>query len=277
MSATKAAKPSAVEEANTMWAAYLTGDHSRIGNKIKGVRSVFRLLPADPRCIVCKAPFRGVGSMIVSALGFSEGHSSLNSTLCDRCERMAKRFQTGVEVQLTMLFADIRGSTRLAESMGASEFHQLINRFYRATTDVLVKRGALIDKLIGDEVAAMFVPGIAGSDYMQSAIEAARDLLICTGHTDPEGPWAPVGVGVHTGVAYVGAVGSNDSMTDITVLGDSANIAARLASQAGAGEALISSETFTLGGIFPDGYQTRSLTLKGKDAPVLVRVMMVTA
>ena len=106
---------------------------------------------------------------------------------------------------------------------------------------------------------------------------AARSLLEATGHADPGGPWIQVGIGIHTGTAYVGAVGSSEGVSDITVLGDAANTAARLSSQAAAGEILISEETRRLGNLPLEDYELRSLNLKGRTEPVPVRVMRVPA
>jgi adenylate cyclase len=229
--------------ADMLWRSYLTGDHSQLDTKVKVIRQVFARLPSPPRCRVCNAPFSGLGGKVVGVFGFGAGRSRYNPSLCDRCEKIVKQYQVGMELQLTMLFADVRGSTNLAEEIGASAFHRLINRFYGASTEVLVKTDALIDKLVGDEVIGLYVPGIAGPDFAQKAVTAARGLLEATGHADPGGPWIPVGAAVHTGTAYVGAVGSSDSMSDIAVLGDAVNTTARLASQAGPGEILISAET----------------------------------
>ena len=222
---------------------------------------------------MCNAPFQGVGGIFVKIIGF--GASSLNPTLCDRCEKLVKHYQVGTEAPLTLLFADVRGSTTLAEDIGVSAFHHLINRFYTASTQVLVQSHALIEKMIGDEVAGMYVPGIAGPDHAQIAVDAARALLEATGHSDPGGPWIRVGVGVHSGTGYVGAVGSNRGVSDITVLGDVANTTARLASQAGAGEILVSDETSRLAGVNPDQHETRELQLKGRSQPLTVSVIRV--
>jgi adenylate cyclase len=261
--------------AHVLWHSYLTGDRSQLTTKVKVVRQIFRHLPSPPRCRVCNAPFRGAGGVVVSWLGFGGGRSSFNPTLCIRCERIVKENQVGLELQLTLLFADVRGSTNLAEEIGASAFHRLINRFYRACTEVLVDSDALIDKLVGDEVIGLYVPGIAGQDYTRKAVEAARKLLEATGHADPGGPWIRVGAGVHSGTAYVGAVGSSDSMSDITVLGDAANTTARLASQAGPGEILVSEETCRLAGLDFENCEPRRLSLKGRTEPVDVRVIRV--
>src|SRR5258705_10070605 len=86
---------------------------------------------------------------------------------------------------------------------------------------------ALLEKLIGDEVAGFFVPGFAGADHARVAVEAGEEILRATGHGEAGGPWVPVGVGVHTGLAYVGAGGAGGGVPDITVLGDAVNTASR--------------------------------------------------
>jgi len=125
--------------------------------------------------------------------------------------------------------------------MSATEFSRLMNRFYAVATDVLIKTDALIDKLIGDEVMGVYFPAFAGSEPARLAVQAAQELLRVTGHGDSGGPWLPVGVGVHTGITFFGTVSGADGIfSDFTALGDNVNITARLASQAGPGEALIS-------------------------------------
>jgi adenylate cyclase len=264
------------KRALTLWRAYLTGDQSELDAMVRTVRQVFKRLPATTRCRVCNAPFQGLGGVAVSLLGFGAGHSSFNPTLCDRCEKLVKHHQVGTEVQLTLLFADVRGSTALAEEIGASAFHHLINRFYTTSAEILVQTNALIDKLVGDQVAGLYVPGIAGPDHARIAVNAARALLEATGHTDPEGPWIKIGAGVHTGTAYVGAVGSSQSVSDITVLGDVANTTARLASEANAGEILVTEETCHAASRSLDDCEARQLQLKGRSQMVPVRVIRVS-
>src|SRR5512132_3574978 len=189
------------------------------------------LLPSDPRCKICGSPFKGWGGFIMHLMGRDQ--SRYNPRFCQKCE--AFEHPGGAEVVLTMLFADVRGSTTLAEQMSAREFSQLINRFY---TD------AMVDRLLGDEANGLYIPGFAGPEHPRKAIEAAQELLRLTGHHDPKGPWLPVGIGVHTGPAFVGVVGGDESTADVTALGDNVNITARLASQAGAGEILISDASY---------------------------------
>jgi adenylate cyclase len=140
-----------------------------------------------------------------------------------------------------MLFADVRGSTTMAERMSGEEFSRIMNRFYATATDVLIRSDAMIDKLVGDEVIGLYLPLFSGRQHARRAVQAARELLRASGHGDVGGPWIPVGIGVHTGVAYVGTVkGAQNTVSDFTALGDSVNITARLASAAGVGEALVS-------------------------------------
>jgi adenylate cyclase len=238
------------------------------------IRHFFGLLPSSPRCKMCNAPFKGWGGFIMRMMGRDQ--SRYNPRYCEPCEVFDH--PGGAEVILTMLFADIRGSTTLAEQMSAIEFSHLINRFYNVATDVLVKTDAMVDKLVGDEVVGLYIPGIAGQEHSRRAIEAAQSLLQLTGHRDPEGPWLPVGVGLHTGPAFVGVVGgTQDRPTDFTALGDNVNITARLASQAGTGEILISEAAYKASGLDIEGLEHRHLDLKGKSKAIGVHVLQVSA
>ncbi len=188
----------------------------------------------------------------------------MNPQLCNVCERFANKFRGGTELEVSMLFADVRGSTSLAEGIRPAEFSQQINRFYRAATNVLFHTNAFVEKLIGDEVAGFYAPGFAGPEHARVAVDAARRILKATGHDDPAGPWIPVGVGVHTGVAYIGSVEVAEGISDIALLGDAVNTTARLASKAGPGEVVISEATRTAAGLAQEGMQSRQFNLKGK-------------
>jgi adenylate cyclase len=237
-------------------------------------RRLFSLLPSDPRCTACMAPFEGSGGALVKMV-LNKQRSQMNPLFCNHCEESAKKIRAGAEVEMSMLFADIRGSTPLAESMSPIEFKQLIDRFYTETTKVLYRSLAQIDKLAGDEVSGFYLPGYLGRDYAAKAVEAAQELLRVTGHTDPGGPWAPVGVGINTGEAYFGVVGTSDELLEITGLGDEVNIAARLASQAAAGEIVLSESTVSKAALDTSGLEKRTLELKGKSQPFDVWVIKV--
>lgn len=233
---------------------------------------LYGLLPSDPRCKLCAAPFKGWGGFIMHLLGRDQ--SKYNPRFCQPCEKFDR--PGGAEVVITMLFADVRGSTALAEQMSALEFSRLMNRFYTAATNVMIRTDALVDRLLGDEAIGLYIPGFAGPEHPRRAVEAAQELLRLTGHREPRGPWLPVGVGVHTGPAFVGVVGGEGSPTDFTALGDHVNIAARLASEAGAGEILISDATYSAAGLDLGDLERRQLELKGKSEPISVRILQVT-
>ena len=228
----------------------------------KTMNGIFRSIPSDPRCVSCYAPFQGPGAPFMRALG--RERSQYSPSLCEDCENQAKKFGARAEVPVTMLFADMRGSTTVAEKMDNREFSSLISKFYTTATNILVDSGALIDKLIGDEVSGYWVPGLAGSDHPRLAYESAIEILDKTGHLGGSKPWIPLGIGVHTGIGMVGAVGKPGGMTDITVLGDIANTAARLASNALEGEILFSDEIATKAQIDTSAMNMRKLKLKGK-------------
>jgi adenylate cyclase len=228
-------------------------------------------LPSDPRCKICGSPFKGWGGFIMHLMGRDQ--SRYNPRFCEKCQVF--EHPGGAEVPLTMLFADVRGSTTLAEKMSARDFSQLINRFYKIATHVLIQTDAMVDRLLGDEAIGLYIPGFAGPEHPRKAVEAAQELLRLTGHGDSKGPWLPVGVGVHTGPAYVGVVGSEESTADFTALGDNVNITARLASQAGAGEVLISDAAYSAARLDLPDLEHRQLELKGKSEPIGVHVLHV--
>ena len=233
----------------------------------KRLRRIFRILPRDPRCKFCNAPFRGIGGVIVKAV-FGKQQSGLNPRFCNMCDEAMRRFPGGTEVEMSMLFADIRGSTALSKQMSATEFSRLINRFYTSSVKIIIEEDGLLEKLAGDEVAAFWGAGFAGVDYIGRTLKVAKQLSMTMARQK-----IPVGIGVHSGTAYFGAVGSADGLTNMTAIGDEVNMAARLASSAAAGEIIVSEQALKEAGIDGSGLESRSLELKGISEPALVRVM----
>ncbi len=222
-------------------------------------RRWFAHLPDNPRCKACNAPFEGLGAPLMRVL-LGKRQGTRDPRYCNQCEGFMREHPGGAEIDVTMLFADVRGSTALAEKLPPSEFQQIINRFYQESTDILLPTDALIDRLIGDEVVGIYVPGIAGPNHARRGVEAARELLRVTGHQDSEGAWIAVGAGIHTGVSYVGTVGSKGGAMDLTALGDVPNVAARLASLAEPGEVVISQEVLTAAELEVDSSETQRRT-----------------
>lgn len=256
-------------EIENLWRTYLTTGEVEQERRL---RRLFRMLPGTSRCNICYAPFEGAGGRVVR-LVYGKRPSNLNPHLCNICEEFARQYQGGAEIELSLLFADVRGSTALAEGMSPTEYSQVINRFYEAATHVMIHTNALIDKIIGDQVAGMYVPGFAGPDHARRAIEAAQEIMRVTGHGGPDEPWISLGAGVHTGTAFVGSIRSGEGTADITVLGDAPNTAARLSTSAGRGEILISEAATVAAGLPIDNLEKRALDLKGKTEPVSVYVL----
>jgi adenylate cyclase len=194
-----------------------------------------------------------------------------NPNFCTSCEKNLLRHHGGAEVDGSMLFADIRGSTSIAEKMSPAAFAELIERFYRVASQTVFEYDGMLDKFVGDELVAMFYPAVSGERHAARAVEAARALLRATGHGQPNGPWVPIGAGVHTGRAWFGAVGDS-SHVELTALGDPVNTTARLAAAAQGGEIVVSGTAADAAGLDPNLPRT-SLTLKGKEALVEVVVL----
>src|SRR5215208_1016471 len=233
----------------------------------KRLRHILRVMPRDPRCKFCNAPFQGIGGMVVRVL-FGKRRSALNPRYCNLCEIASQEFPGGAEVEMSMLFADVRGSTALSETMSPTEFSQLINRFYTAATKIIIDEDGLVEKLAGDSGAAFWGAGFAGPDYVGRTIKVAQNLQKAMERQN-----IPIGVGVHAGVAYFGAMGTADGLTEISAIGDEVNLAARLASKAAASEIIVSEQALKKANIDGSKLEARSLELKGIREPVIARVM----
>jgi adenylate cyclase len=263
------------------WYYYLTGDwHTPFPDELKSARTFINLqhrfysvFPSDLHCHECGIPINGFWGNIWRFMGSAP--SSFSPRLCSACEKSARQYEVGAEVELSMIFADVRGSTPLAESKDPSGFKEIINRFFKETSKVLIEHNAMVNRLIGDQVIGLFVPRFVGKNHAGIALEAAIDLLQVTGHGEGNEPWISVGAGVHTGTAYVGAVGAAEGVTEIAVLGIAPTLCARLSSKAAAGEILISEDSVKSGNLDVTDLESRSLELKGVSQPVLVRVMKV--
>jgi adenylate cyclase len=251
-----------VSSADDQWRKVLVTGH----RPLVVSRHVWRHVPSAPRCKVCANPFAGVGGRIARLAGYSR--SRKNPNLCARCCDSLPL--GGAEVDIAVLFADVRGSTALGERTSASGYAALLNRFYAVATDALLRHDALIDKLIGDEAMALFIPGVAGPDYRRKAVEAAIEVLQGVGYGSAAGPWLTVGVGVNAGQAYVGNVGA--AVVDFTALGDPVNVAALLQETAGAGEIVVAADVHQdIDALLP-GASRRTLQVRGHETPVPVLV-----
>ena len=252
-------------EADERWRMILTTTPA----PFKRRRRFHSRLPSSPRCKLCAAPFDGIGGLVMRQFGHRRWPQ--NPKYCEGCFGMLRANHGGAEVECTLLFADVRGSTSLAERLPPRQFNRLMGRFYDAGAKVLVEHDAWVDKFVGDEIIGIFVPALATNAHARRGVDAAVALLRATGYGSAAGPWVPVGVGVNTGVAYVGSIGEEGN-TELTAMGDIVNVTARLSSVAGAGEILVGAATAAAAGL-PQGLERRSLHLKGKSEPVDVVVL----
>ena len=249
------------------WREYLNGYNSREAR----FRKMLKLLPSDPRCQLCAAPFAGLAAPVMRAMGKTK--SERNPKWCNSCFSYIREHRGGAEITASMLFADIRGSTTMAEGMSATDFKALLDRFYDVASQQVFDQDGMVDKFVGDELVAQFFPLMSGERHVARALNAARGLLRATGNDDPRGAWLPVGAGIHVGKIWIGTVGTGDRI-ELTMVGDPVNTTSRLAAAAGAGEILMSTEAAAAAGL-EDSLPREYLELKGKSEPV--EVVRVTA
>lgn len=253
-----ASEPPVDPEVRAVWESVLTNGHP----------GRWAFLPSEPRCLVCRQPFKGLGGLLLRTFTHY-GPSRMSPNMCNVCE--VDLPAGGAEVDVAVLFADVRGSTTLGEELGTSEYAALLNRFYEATSHVLIAAQSWIDKLVGDEIMALYIPAM-GPDYRRRAVRAGVALLEAVGYRPGADPWLTVGVGIHAGRAFVGKVGVA-GVNQVTALGDVVNTAARIQAQAGPGEVLVSGELFaSVADLYPDA-EARELSIRGKSEPVPVHVV----
>jgi adenylate cyclase len=228
---------------------------------LKVMQRVFRRLPHDPRCKLCQTPFGGIGGKIIGIVGRKP--SRKNPNVCQFC---FDHLPTGgIEIDIGVVFADVRSSTALGERSNATDYAQRLNAFYSAATNVLIRNDGIVDKLIGDEVMGLFVQGIAGDQYRRKAAVSALEIA-------SEITELPLGVAANAGIAFVGNVGSG-TVLDFTALGDAVNIGARLQAHASPGEVVLSVPLYSLIEEQHPGGRPDRIAIRGREQPVDVVVL----
>ncbi len=174
----------------------------------------------------------------------------------------------------TVLFADIRGFTRIAEKTAPEELHRLLNDYLHVMVESIVEHGGFIDKFVGDKVMALFSGPRSTAESAYSAVLAARTIHVRiaaqnTSRVGHGGAPIEVGIGINTGEMVVGNVGDQSRM-DFTAIGDAVNVGDRLQSLAKGLETLV-------GGLTAELVKERAAltdrgdqAVKGRDAPVRV-------
>ena len=252
---------------------FLTGRHRASAL----MRRAFSHVPHGPNCKICAAPFAGPGGAVLRHVGF--GRYAGNPTICNFCIKDLQRMGVqGAEIPVSLLFADIRGSTTIGERLSPTDFRAFLDRFYRIASGAVLASDGMVDKFVGDEVIGLFFGGISGDRHAAAAVAAGRSLLSHAGREDatPTGP-IPVGAAVHTGVAFVGSTATEDIVSDFTALGDVVNTTARLAGAAASGELLVSVEAASAAGTVTSGLARRVVEVRGRTEPVEVVALRIAA
>jgi len=226
-------------------------------------------------------PIRGPLALPFRAFGITR--SKMNPDICTICERSFQyvKKQRQISASATILFADIRGFTDLSERIEAVKLSEIVSLFHDRCAQAIWAHDGIVNKQMGDGLMAIFNFPIVRKDHATAAIMAAVDIQrSCTAalnSLNPDIGGLPgralgVGIGIHTGDVQIGEFSSFRS--DFTAIGGVVNLAARLESQAAAGEILVSAETATQDPDLTAGAEVRPLMLKGIEQQVQARVLV---
>ncbi len=240
------------------WEAVWRLDHTMANRALHGL---WHVLPGPPRCRICTAPFGGVGRFIARRFGCRP--SRKNPQICATCVELSP--PGGTTMCTGVLFADIRGFTALSEGTDPEAVSRQLRRFYGCAEATLLPE-AIIDKLIGDEVMALYLePILPDGSLRPLMVRHARELLAAVGYGTEDGPFVEIGVGIDVGDAFVGNIGQRD-VFDFTAVGDVVNTASRLQGSARGGEILVSARAGE--GVELAGAEPVDIPLKGKQRPI---------
>ncbi len=225
-----------------------------------------RKLPLKPRCRLCLVPFRGIGGWIMRRKG--KAQNSRNPNFCNACDQFLESFPGGAEIELSMLYVDIRQSTEYATGHSAAEVSQRINAFLNQAIGIITDHDGFINAFYGDCIVASWPPGFSGESHALKALTAATELvkkenIVSNGET------IPVGVGVNSGKVFISTVTAlQGTFRDVSVFGSEVNRTARMAAMAKAGQVLGSAENLSAAGKTPSDYDFEAVEMKGFSDPV---------
>ncbi|MBD0381099.1 CHASE2 domain-containing protein [Paenibacillus sedimenti] len=181
----------------------------------------------------------------------------------------------GSRKDISLIFVDIRGFTPMSERLEPEQVIQVLNEYLDVCTKAIFKFNGTLDKFIGDGVMAMFGAPIEYANHPEMAVRAAIEMksqadILEQNLIEKYGIGVKFGLGINSGPAVVGNIGSEDLRLDYTAIGDTVNLSARLESNAKPGQILISEHTYArvkdLFRIEPVG----EIKVKGKEKPVMV-------
>lgn len=214
-------------------------------------------------------PIRGPLSIPLRMLGIKI--SRMNPNLCTICETMFTKVKRRKQIpaSATVLFADLRGYTSLSQNAASEDVAEMLHRFTDECAAAIWERDGIVNKFIGDSLLAIFNFPIMRDDHVQQAVLAAQDmqrrwqarhnLVVARG-----GFSTGLGIGVHTGTASIGEIGT--AFADFTIIGPVVNMASRIQQEAKAGEILVSRDVFQH--VETMASQARACQFKGFEAPV---------
>lgn len=225
----------------------------------------------SPYCKGCQIPLSGVRAIPPRVLRGVRRHKK-NPNYCNICSE--KAYQGYID-EITVLFADIRGFAELTATHGPLRTRAMLDEYFRRASEIFFDRDALVDHFIGDAIMVFFNAVSEQPDHVGQAVEGAFELFQLVRQLN--NTWAlpqpvGVGIGINTGEAALGVLGSSNP-DDFTAIGEPVNVAARLQGLAAAGEILLTEEAYRqVASRFPNAAR-RVLELKGVSRPVTAYVL----
>jgi len=238
---------------------------------------------ADPRTRICKGCWQQMRLPIPLAAPlalpfrlFGIRRSRMNPNLCTICESMFEKVmkRQSVEVDTTIMFADLRGYTPLSLSLDSASLTTLLTFFYDACGEAIWRHDGLLNKTLGDAVMAVFNFPIAVPTHALNALQAANDILDFwsarrherLAHLGIDDAKIGIGIGIASGKTTFGDIGTTHA--DFTAVGNVVNLASRLQGAAAAGEILVNDTAHAMLEADRPTREARSVVLKGYETPV---------
>ena len=188
-------------------------------------------------------------------------------------------YRWGVEQRITIMFADLRGFTSLAEKLYPYDSVFLLNRYFEVMTRVIGRHGGEVDKFLGDGIMALFGVSLTPGSGSRETLLAAEGMLEALESLNEEFEGAlpeqlRMGIGIHMGSAVLGRVGGG-RQAGLTALGDSVNIASRLeALNKEFGSVMVASDAAVrASGLALPGIELRKISVRGRAEPLSVHVV----
>ncbi len=172
----------------------------------------------------------------------------VSPSVIEKMKEMGKDFFVAERYEMTVLFADLRGFTSMSEGLTPDQVRTTLNEWLTTMIDVIFRNGATLDKVVGDEIMALFGAPLYYEDHALRALNVSIEMM--QAHDQILAKWQRLGrqgigmgIGFNTGEMVVGNVGSERAM-NYTVIGHHVNLASRLCSQAKGGEILMGQNSF---------------------------------